>query len=238
MEDGTHVIDLLTEYLEGALGPDERQRVVRHLSDCPDCSRALHEIQDVIGQARSLPDRVPARDLWPAIEAELTARSAQPHPGSVVPLASRRRDVRLSVPQAIAAGLALMLASGAGVWTLRPAAPLGGDAERSVTIGSPSGIEAETPVPVELVADVIPPEVSDELARLEREFVENSDRLEASTVRVIERNLGIIDRAIAESVVALRSDPGSAFFREHLDAAVRRKAEYLRRAVVGPMRSS
>ena len=31
------VVDLLIEFLEGGMHPDERNRVMRHLQDCPPC---------------------------------------------------------------------------------------------------------------------------------------------------------------------------------------------------------
>jgi anti-sigma factor RsiW len=238
MESKKHVVELLSAYLEDELGPDERRRVAEHLDGCGACARVMRGLEDVVRRARTLPDQTPSRDLWPVIEANLEERiePAQSFGTPVVSLAERRRAVRLSIPQAIAAGLALMIGSGAAVWSVRaPSTPAG---------PSPVAIDAvhDPTSPISLVADipadVVSPEVSDELERLERELADNADRLEASTRRVIERNIRVIDRAIEESLEALREDPGSDFFREHLDAAVQRKTDYLRRTLQGPLRSS
>ena len=78
------------------------------------------------------------------------------------------------------------------------------------------------------------PELSDELARLEAALEQGAADLEASTVRVIERNLEIIDRAISESMAALQEDPSQVFLRRHLESALERKAQYLRSALDGP----
>ncbi len=59
---------------------------------------------------------------------------------------------------------------------------------------------------------------------------EHRDELDPNTVRILEKNLGIIDRAIQESGEALAGDPGNEYLREHLDRAVRRKVAYLRDA--------
>ncbi len=55
-------------------------------------------------------------------------------------------------------------------------------------------------------------------------------RLEPNTVRILEKNLGVIERAIDESRRALAVDPGNAFLREHLDRTYREKLDYLREA--------
>ena len=71
---------------------------------------------------------------------------------------------------------------------------------------------------------------SEELARLEALLSEHRDELDPNTVRILEKNLAIIDRAIEESGEALAGDPGNEYLREHLDRAVRRKVDYLRDA--------
>ena len=54
------------------------------------------------------------------------------------------------------------------------------------------------------------------------------DRLSPATVAVLERNLAIIDQAIAESREALARDPASVDVRQLLAAAYRQKVELLR----------
>jgi hypothetical protein len=49
-------------------------------------------------------------------------------------------------------------------------------------------------------------------------------------VRILEKNLAVIDRAIRESVAALAVDPGNEFLVDHLEGAYRRKVDYLREA--------
>ncbi len=61
-------------------------------------------------------------------------------------------------------------------------------------------------------------------------LAQHSDRIEEETVRILEKNLGIIDQAIRESVRALQSDPGNPFLEKHLARSVESKATYLREA--------
>ena len=49
-------------------------------------------------------------------------------------------------------------------------------------------------------------------------------------MRILERNLALIDRAIRESVEALALDPGNAFVEDYLWRSYERKVSYLRDA--------
>lgn len=44
-------VERITDYLDGAVTPDERDRVDRHLRTCPGCTRALRQWRIVIDLA-------------------------------------------------------------------------------------------------------------------------------------------------------------------------------------------
>ena len=67
---------------------------------------------------------------------------------------------------------------------------------------------------------------------------ERRESLDPVTVRVLERNLKIIDQAIAESRAALGQDPASGLLAEQLTRAMRRKLELLRTVADLPARIS
>jgi hypothetical protein len=67
------------------------------------------------------------------------------------------------------------------------------------------------------------------IADLQAELIQNEKRLDTATVRIVRKNLAVIDRAIAEARMALRSDPGNAYLNLHLATTMRRKVELLRR---------
>ena len=105
--------DRLSEYLDDELTPDERRQIEAHLGECRECSATLGELHAVMARASALPARPPATDLWTDIEPRLEARAA------VVPFDSaRHRRFSFTLPQLVAAGLALMVMSGGGVWVL------------------------------------------------------------------------------------------------------------------------
>lgn len=61
--------------------------------------------------------------------------------------------------------------------------------------------------------------------------------LDPATITIVEQNLTLIDRAIAESREALRRDPASSLLSRQLDLALEKKIQLLRRAAMLPARS-
>src|SRR5688572_20299612 len=107
--------DRLSEYIDDELTAEERAALEAHLVSCRECAVTLEELREVVERAGSLSPRPPAGDLWPGIEPRLQ-RSA-----TIAPFQPRTPARRFSftVPQLVAAGLALMVMSGGGVWVLQ-----------------------------------------------------------------------------------------------------------------------
>jgi len=210
--------DRLSEYLDGTLGVGERATLEAHLAGCAACAATLDELRRVVARARALDDRAPGADLWPKIAVGIGR--ATPARGAVVDLGERRakRHLAFTVPQLIAASVALIVLSGGATWLLR---------SRAVTA---------TPVAI------APPQAQWLTAadrRYETTVVElqgaldegrRTGRLDSTTVRILERNLATIDTAIAQARRALAADPGSAYLNHHLADTMRRKLELLRQA--------
>ena len=220
--------ELLSDYLDGELPQQEAGRLETHLEECPSCSDLLRELSEVQRVARTLPERFPERDLWPEIsEAILGDGSRSPkvielHPWRRSPSEKLgRRGLRLSYFQAAAAAVILALFSGAAGAFLQGTQP-------------PSELEtAAVPHPwVEQVSQANPDlgDAAREVAQLETLLAQNTDRIDEETVRILEKNLEIIDQAIRESIRALQTDPGNPFLERHLARSVESKATYLREA--------
>jgi anti-sigma factor RsiW len=62
------VVELVTDYLEGALADSDRQRFERHLAGCPHCTEYLAQMRETI----RLAGRVGPEDLTPVMRTELT----------------------------------------------------------------------------------------------------------------------------------------------------------------------
>ena len=76
-----------------------------------------------------------------------------------------------------------------------------------------------------------------EISRLHAIVQRRRAQLDPVTVSVIERNLKVIDEAIAQCKVALSKDPASRFLMESLNSALETKVNLLRTATMLPARS-
>jgi hypothetical protein len=202
--------DRLSEYLDGELEPRDRAALETHLAGCAGCRTDLADLRAVIVRAQGLTDTPPAADLWPGVEARIS-----PAPARRPTLATRR--FAFTLPQLVAAGLALIVASGGMVWLGRLGGPstdfptvLGDVRVRPANFGDASYDEA--------VAD------------LKSTLDAGRGQLDPQTIRVLEANLETIDRAIAQCREALLADPSSVYLNTYLAETRRRKLELLRRA--------
>jgi hypothetical protein len=76
-----------------------------------------------------------------------------------------------------------------------------------------------------------------EIARLRVIVDRRRTQLDPVTISIIERNLKVIDEAIAQCKLALTKDPASRFLMESLNNAFENKVELLRTATMLPARS-
>lgn len=216
-------IERLSEYVDGELAPDERAALEAHLAVCDDCPRTLEELRLVVARAGGLDDRPPVANLWPGIAERIgRGRGAS----GVADLRARQaaRRVSFSVPQLLAAGIALAAISGSAVW-LAGRGPEPPSPDTAAVVGSSSG--GATPVGRVVVA---PDDYDATIAQLEAILVEHRHQLEATTVDALERSLAAVDQAIADAEAALAADPASTYLNEHLAGALRRKIQILSRA--------
>ena len=79
---------------------------------------------------------------------------------------------------------------------------------------------------------------SREIARLHAIVERRRSQLDPATINVIERNLKVIDDAIAQCRLALAKDPASRYLIESLNNALETKVELLRTATMLPTHSS
>jgi anti-sigma factor RsiW len=64
------VVDLLTDYVEGVLSQDDRERVEAHLQTCPDCTAYVEQVRTTIGALERLrEENVPGAVLDELVQA-------------------------------------------------------------------------------------------------------------------------------------------------------------------------
>jgi Putative zinc-finger len=203
--------DRLSEYLDGDLAEPGNAALEAHLTTCAACSETLAGLRRIVVRARSLEDRPPARDLWSGVAARIGAG-----PG--------RRRLTFSVPQLLAAGIALAVLSGGGAWLLHP--DPAGVAGVQLNPAPPGTV----PVATTGTTGAAAPSYDSAVDDLERILAEGRGRLDSTTVRVLEQNLALIDRAIAQAQRAVAADSANVYLNTHLAETMRRKIDLLRQA--------
>ena len=209
----------LSEYIDGQLVAAERDELERHLVDCAECRDALADLRRVVERARALEDRPPARDLWAGIAERIGVTPGTPglRHGSVKPAWMRRR-LSFTVPQLAAAAVVLIVVAVALATRIA-----GGDTRPQIATVDDLTIGPR-------VIPVSTPRLDAAVAELALALREGRGSLDSATVRVIEKNLAIIDAAIVEAYLALERDPSNAFLNRHLTNQKLRKLDLLRRA--------
>jgi hypothetical protein len=111
--------------------------------------------------------------------------------------------------------------------------------ETTVATPRPRSVSAPAQVtPVSRAPEAQLSELYDrEIASLRQMLETRRTELDTATIRVLEDNLAIIDRAIEQSRQALARDPNSRFLMNHLNEALGRKVEILRTATLLQARS-
>ena len=219
----TTTLELLDDYLDDGLSAEAADSVRRHLDGCAACRDELRALESLRRKAAELPRAVePDRDLWPEIERRLT------EDGVVRTAFGTARDQR---PERRLRTMR-WLAAAAVVTVAMTAAYQLGRLQRPPTV-------VERPVETAVVAASASPDVELELQQVRDDLRARldlrRDNLDPATLRVIDDNLDLIDRAIARISTALESDPGNARLTRQLVFAYRQQIDLLRRTTEVPL---
>jgi anti-sigma factor RsiW len=240
----------LSDYLDGELSAEERRDVDAHLEGCANCTAVLNDLKRVVTRAASVPPRPPQADLWGDIAARIETGASSSR-DTVLPLARREsRRFTFTLPQLAAAAALLIAVSGGVAWEVARRAVNPDDLRQSGSVArvtaNPSGPDSSAdaapfkPVSsegtgaadfarVETVG-MADAQYDAAVADLEKALKADRDRLDASTIAIVEHNLQIIDQAINQARDALVADPANSYLSSHLVEARRRKLDLLRRA--------
>lgn len=210
----------LSAYLDGELDSVDSAALEAHLQECEECRKTVEQLRGVIGWAQTYEGRQPERDVWPDIVGEI--RKA---PRSVVNLKTERetRSFRrkFTLPQALAAGIALLVVGAGSWWVARATAPEDRIAAVIDVSTAPEGFSVAAAIHA---AQTYGPAI----AELERMLLQDESTLDTATVRVLREKLAMIDKAMAEAREALASDPASGYLIDHYTGMMRKKLSVLR----------
>src|SRR5882672_7451792 len=124
-------IERLSEYVDEELSRSDREALEQHLLSCPECPSAVEDLTAVRERARNLPEAAVPAELWSRIESSIAAGRLRSVP-SQGPGPERDRESRsgrtggsswggrfsFSLPELVAASLAVAVLSGAGMFAL------------------------------------------------------------------------------------------------------------------------
>lgn len=222
--------DRLSEYRDGELDAADAELVRSHLETCRECEETLAGLEAVARRAAALPARGPEADLWPRIAERIATGDAPSAAPADLPVRPFRRLLArrfaLTVPQMAAAALTLASLSAAGAW-------IGTRGGGSPMAMPPSATDASGAALVASGSEEVGvgERYGQAIADLERTLFDPTRPLPPETEMAIRRALTKIDRAIEDARAALEKLPGDPYLQQHVTSTMRRKAEFLQRAV-------
>jgi hypothetical protein len=214
--------EAIQELADGTLGPVRRAELQTHLDQCDDCRALAADLQKIRAAAAALDPVRPPDHVWTRIAHQLQQEgrlTAAPAP--------RQRYTALL---AIAATLVIAIAS--ALFMLRELGPV--PVEPQADAPAAAGGNAASDDPVQRITnDLTVAEKHYQSAIDQLEAVARSDdgTIDPQTAAILQKNLQVIDQAIAESRSALQNEPQSAPARDSLFEALRRKVNLLQETI-------
>lgn len=181
----------LNEYVDRALGRDERAEVARHLETCAACRQIVDDIQEITRSAAALDAEAPPARVWTAIERTLRNEAGR--------AGSRRRHYGQAWTW-LAAAAVLLVAVFIGV-RFGPATEPAGNGFDVEAAAAAQAIEAELQLAEEHYQKAI--------SGLERIASAEDAAFDPATAATLQENLEVINQAIDESRSAVRLEPAS-----------------------------
>ena len=206
----------LGDAVDGTLDAARQVQLDAHCSGCAACRELLDDLKDIRAAAATLDRYTPSPEVWRAIAAKVDGpvSAAWPH-GRVKPAAIRSQ---LSM---LAAAAALVLMLGAAAWFAI------GSGWRGRTTDTASDLVRNAASELQLAEQ----HYANAITALEQLTVDRDSALDPAVAAEIAQSLASIDRAIAESRAALKSDPNSFVAQTSLLEALRMKVALLQETV-------
>jgi hypothetical protein len=219
------------ELIDRTIGAIRRAELERHLEDCAECRSFLADMKALHHAAESLDPLQPPDGVWLQIAGRLRQEGRVQAPPAPAP--SRAPRVAML---AIAASLVLAVGVAIGLLvtqyrTARPAPTVAVSTPPTTPAGATDAVDVES---VEAEFRLAEQHYQNAIAKLEQAAKldqaasgRGENALDPETAAMLQKNLQVIDQAIAESRAALRSEPLSASARDSLFDALKRKVALL-----------
>jgi hypothetical protein len=214
-----HYNEAIQELVEGTLGPVRRAELQTHLDTCDTCRALTADLLKIRDAGAALPPLRPPDRIWERVARQLQQEGRM----TAAPAA------RTSYTALLAIAATLVIAIGGGLFLLQNLEPVPEGPAAIQGAGGPDG----NATPDDAVQSI-----ADDLTAAERHYQSAIQKLEAAVqnndgtiapelAAVLEKNLPVIDQAIAESRSALQSEPQCTPARDSLFEALRQKVNLL-----------
>lgn len=235
---------ILPDYLDGStLDAAARVAAGAHLRDCANCAALVTDLRMIVRDAGDLPVLAPSRDLWSGIESRiespvvsLTARITGEHPAADLASPAPALHATAWSARRIAVAASLLVAVTAGA-TYLAVARFDSTLATGAATERVTGAARSTAVIAAANRPTAEQTFDREIAVLNNIVRDRRADLDSTTIAVIEKNLIVIDNAIAECKAALARNPASAFLADRLNHAYDSKLQVLRDVAKIPARS-
>ena len=244
-----HVDSVLSAWLEGDLGDEERRAVDAHLRECLRCASLVRDIEHIRRDAAKLPEMAPSRDLWEGIAARIEA--------PVIELKPRQAAVPSRRTWQMAAAAVVLMAVSSGVTYLVARSDQRSASGEQQIVALPDSNGTLTPLSPNVVTpsrrpssgsgstvlimnEPSAPEITydQEITRLRVILDQRRVDLDTATIAAVEKSLKAIDQAITDARRALAGNASSAFLNEQLNRSLEKKLGVLRRVALLPVGAS
>jgi anti-sigma factor RsiW len=212
---------LLHDALDAPLPPADAAALAAHLDACTACRDLEADLSLVRGASESLDPPIVSAAIWPALAAQLERE------GLMAPATARpaRKPWQTYTWMALAASL-LAAVGAALMWRAPgPVTPSIATAPPAATPGNARA--ARTVEAIEIELRLAAEHYEKAITALEGLAAEDRTRIDPAVAAVVERNLVLIDTAIADSRTALLGQPGSLVAQASLFDAYRQKVSLL-----------
>jgi tetratricopeptide (TPR) repeat protein len=214
--------EAIQELIDGTLGGIRKAELQLHLEQCDDCRAFAADLQRIRDLAGSLDRPAPPDGVWLQIAGRLR-QEGRVQQAEAAPARSRQHYALL----AIAAGL--LVAISASLYVLYPrfseTNPAQSAAAQADDHGNAAGADAVQSVENEF--RLAEQHYQNAISKLDEAFKSDRDAIDPQTAATLQKNLQLIDQAIAESRAALKTEPQSVPARDSLFDALRRKVSLL-----------
>lgn len=210
--------EAIQELVDGTLGPIRAAELQQHLDGCPECSALADDLRRIRDVATTLTDASPRDHVWLQIAGRLR-QEGRVHDRPEPERASRTQYVWLAI------AATLVITVGASIFVVFSRVG-------NVPAG-PSSAAVSNPAPTDSVQSGVEDLRQAErllqsgIAKLKEGMGSDTEALPVTAAAALDKNLQILDQAIAESSAALQQEPQNVAARNSLFEALQRKISLL-----------